>query len=30
MNRVEVISIYWHFVDVIWIIVVTVVYVIGR
>jgi cytochrome c oxidase subunit III len=29
-ERVEVIGIYWHFVDVVWIVVVTVVYVIGR
>jgi cytochrome c oxidase subunit 3/cytochrome o ubiquinol oxidase subunit 3 len=30
VERTEVISIYWHFVDVVWIVVVTVVYVIGR
>jgi cytochrome c oxidase subunit III len=30
VERVDVISIYWHFVDVVWIVVVTVVYVIGR
>ena len=30
VGRLEVVSLYWHFVDVIWIIVVTVVYVIGR
>ena len=29
-ERTEVISIYWHFVDVVWIVVVTVVYIIGR
>jgi cytochrome c oxidase subunit III len=29
-ERVDVISIYWHFVDVVWIVVVTVVYVVGR
>jgi cytochrome c oxidase subunit 3 len=29
-ERVDVISIYWHFVDVVWIVVVTVVYIIGR
>jgi cytochrome c oxidase subunit 3 len=29
-ERADVISIYWHFVDVVWIVVVTVVYVIGR
>ena len=28
--RVEVLSLYWHFVDVVWIVVFTVVYVIGR
>ena len=28
--RADVISIYWHFVDVVWIVVVTVVYVVGR
>jgi cytochrome c oxidase subunit 3/cytochrome o ubiquinol oxidase subunit 3 len=28
--RLEVISIYWHFVDAVWVVVVTVVYVIGR
>jgi cytochrome c oxidase subunit III len=30
VERTDVISIYWHFVDVVWIVVVTVVYVIGR
>ena len=30
VERTEVLSIYWHFVDVVWIVVVTVVYVIGR
>jgi cytochrome c oxidase subunit 3 len=30
VGRLEVVSLYWHFVDVVWIIVVTVVYVIGR
>ena len=29
-GRVEVLSLYWHFVDVVWIVVFTVVYVIGR
>ena len=29
-ERANVISIYWHFVDVVWIVVVTVVYVVGR
>jgi cytochrome c oxidase subunit III len=29
-ERVDVISIYWHFVDVVWVVVVTVVYVVGR
>ena len=29
-ERVDVISIYWHFVDAVWIVVVTVVYVVGR
>jgi cytochrome c oxidase subunit 3/cytochrome o ubiquinol oxidase subunit 3 len=29
-ERVDVLSLYWHFVDVVWIIVFTVVYVIGR
>ena len=29
-ERIDVISIYWHFVDVVWIVVVTVVYVVGR
>jgi cytochrome c oxidase subunit 3 len=29
-ERIDVISIYWHFVDVVWIVVVTVVYIIGR
>jgi cytochrome c oxidase subunit 3/cytochrome o ubiquinol oxidase subunit 3 len=30
VGRTDVISIYWHFVDVVWIVVVTVVYIIGR
>ena len=30
VERTDVVSIYWHFVDVVWIVVVTVVYVIGR
>jgi cytochrome c oxidase subunit 3 len=30
VERANVISIYWHFVDVVWIVVVTVVYIIGR
>jgi len=30
LERTDVISIYWHFVDVVWIVVVSVVYVIGR
>jgi cytochrome c oxidase subunit 3/cytochrome o ubiquinol oxidase subunit 3 len=29
-ERADVISIYWHFVDAVWIVVVTVVYVVGR
>ena len=29
-NRVEVLSLYWHFVDAVWVVVFTVVYVIGR
>ena len=29
-KRVEVLAIYWHFVDVVWIVVFTVVYIIGR
>jgi cytochrome c oxidase subunit 3/cytochrome o ubiquinol oxidase subunit 3 len=29
-ERLEVISIYWHFVDAVWIVVFTVVYIIGR
>src|SRR5262249_43802259 len=29
-RRVEVLSLYWHFVDVVWIVVFTVVYVLGR
>ena len=29
-ERVDVISIYWHFVDVVWIVVLTVVYIVGR
>src|SRR5215469_3929237 len=29
-NRVEVLSMYWHFVDVVWVVVFTVVYVLGR
>ena len=29
-ERIDVISVYWHFVDVVWIVVVTVVYIIGR
>jgi cytochrome c oxidase subunit 3 len=29
-KRVDVLSLYWHFVDVVWIVVFTVVYVIGR
>ena len=29
-ERTDVISIYWHFVDVVWIVVVTIVYIIGR
>jgi cytochrome c oxidase subunit 3/cytochrome o ubiquinol oxidase subunit 3 len=28
--RVDVLSLYWHFVDVVWIVVFTVVYIIGR
>jgi cytochrome c oxidase subunit 3/cytochrome o ubiquinol oxidase subunit 3 len=29
-RRVEVLSMYWHFVDVVWVVVFTVVYVLGR
>ena len=29
-RRVEVLSMYWHFVDVVWVVVFTVVYVVGR
>jgi cytochrome c oxidase subunit 3/cytochrome o ubiquinol oxidase subunit 3 len=29
-ERVDVLSLYWHFVDVVWVIVFTVVYVVGR
>jgi cytochrome c oxidase subunit 3/cytochrome o ubiquinol oxidase subunit 3 len=29
-QRVEVLAIYWHFVDAIWVVVFTVVYIIGR
>jgi cytochrome c oxidase subunit 3/cytochrome o ubiquinol oxidase subunit 3 len=29
-ERVDVLSLYWHFVDVVWVVVFTVVYVIGR
>jgi cytochrome c oxidase subunit III len=29
-ERVDVLSLYWHFVDAVWIVVFTVVYVIGR
>jgi len=29
-ERVEVLSMYWHFVDVVWVVVFTVVYVVGR
>jgi len=29
-ERVELVSWYWHFVDVVWIVVLTVVYVVGR
>ena len=29
-RRVEVLSLYWHFVDIVWVVVFTVVYVIGR
>jgi cytochrome c oxidase subunit 3/cytochrome o ubiquinol oxidase subunit 3 len=29
-ERIDVISVYWHFVDVVWIVVLTVVYIIGR
>lgn len=30
MQRIEVLSLYWHFVDVVWVVVFTVVYVVGR
>ena len=29
-ERIDVLSLYWHFVDVVWVVVFTVVYVIGR
>jgi cytochrome c oxidase subunit 3 len=29
-GRVEVVSMYWHFVDAVWVVVLTVVYVLGR
>jgi cytochrome c oxidase subunit 3/cytochrome o ubiquinol oxidase subunit 3 len=29
-ERIEVLSLYWHFVDAVWVVVFTVVYVIGR
>jgi cytochrome c oxidase subunit III len=29
-RRVEVLSMYWHFVDVVWVVVFTVVYIVGR
>jgi cytochrome c oxidase subunit III len=29
-ERVEVLSLYWHFVDVVWVVVFTVVYIVGR
>jgi cytochrome c oxidase subunit 3/cytochrome o ubiquinol oxidase subunit 3 len=29
-RRVEVLSMYWHFVDAVWVVVFTVVYVVGR
>jgi cytochrome c oxidase subunit 3/cytochrome o ubiquinol oxidase subunit 3 len=29
-GRIDVISMYWHFVDVVWVVVFTVVYVLGR
>jgi cytochrome c oxidase subunit 3/cytochrome o ubiquinol oxidase subunit 3 len=29
-ERAEVLSMYWHFVDVVWVVVFTVVYIIGR
>jgi cytochrome c oxidase subunit 3 len=29
-GRIEVLSMYWHFVDVVWVVVFTVVYVLGR
>jgi len=29
-ERVDILSLYWHFVDIVWIVVFTVVYVIGR
>jgi cytochrome c oxidase subunit 3/cytochrome o ubiquinol oxidase subunit 3 len=30
LGRIDVLSLYWHFVDVVWVVVFTVVYVIGR
>ena len=29
-ERIEVLSLYWHFVDAVWVVVFTVVYIIGR
>jgi cytochrome c oxidase subunit III len=29
-QRVDVLSLYWHFVDVVWVVVLTVVYLVGR
>ena len=30
LERVEVLALYWHFVDAVWVVVFTVVYIIGR
>jgi cytochrome c oxidase subunit 3 len=30
VGRAEVLSMYWHFVDVVWVVVFTVVYIVGR
>jgi cytochrome c oxidase subunit III len=29
-HRVDVLSLYWHFVDVVWVVVFTIVYIVGR
>jgi len=30
VERIDILSLYWHFVDVVWVVVFTVVYIIGR